>query len=259
MRPGAMWSLGDYAAAGDRWAEASRRLAREQAAPGLAVLDLACGPGPLAIEAARAGAAVTALDAAPALLDLGRRRAGAAAVAVEWVEADMTAVPREDASFDLVASAFGCMFAPEPEAMAAELVRLCRKGGRIAVLAWTPASAFGAMGPLAARYLPRGGGASPVERWAEPERVREVFADLPVRPVFATRTVDVVWDGLDQAVDEITGRNPAWITIRSAVEPTGRWPELESDLRGLFAARGRSENGRFVLTVEYLETLAQRP
>lgn len=257
MQPGAMWSLGDYAAAGDRWGEASWRLAETHAAPGLDVLDLACGPGLFAIAAARAGATVTALDAAPALLDLARRRAAEAGAAVRWIEADMTAVPVPDAAFDVVASAFGCMFAPDAEAMAAELVRLCRGGGRIAVLAWTPESAFGAMAPLAGRYLEHGG-ASPVERWARVANVEEVFAALPVRLEHEVRTVEVVWGSLDEAVREITRGNPAWIMIRSAVEPTGRWDALESDLRELLDTHGRTENGRFVLPVDYLETLAHR-
>jgi ubiquinone/menaquinone biosynthesis C-methylase UbiE len=258
VQPGTLWSMGDYASNGDRWAEASIRLSGELARPGQAVLDIACGPGPFAIAAAIAGAKVTGLDAAPALLDIAQRRARDAGVAVEWIEADMTAVPLDDETFDLVASAFGCMFAPDPEAMAAELVRLCRSGGRVAVLAWTPESAFGSMAPLVRPYLPNGGGGAPVERWARPESVKSVFAAQPVRLQFAPRTVDVVWNDLDHAVRDITEHNPAWLGIRAAVEPTGRWKDLESDLRGLLAARGREEPGRFVLPVEYLETLAAK-
>ncbi|MEU5153915.1 class I SAM-dependent methyltransferase [Glycomyces sp. NPDC021274] len=257
MQPGTLWSMGDYASNGDRWAAASRQLAETTVRPGMDVLDIACGPGPFAIAAAQAGARATGLDAAPKLLEVAKRRAGDAGVAVEWIEADMTAVPLGDAAFDLVASAFGCMFAPDPEAMAAELVRLCRSGGRIAVLAWTPESAFGSMGPMVGPYLP-GGGGSPIERWTRAESVTEVFAGLPVRLQFAVRTVDVVWDGLDHAVGDITENNPAWLGIRAAVEPTGRWSDLESELRELFAARGRTESGRFVLPVDYLETLAAK-
>lgn len=170
----------------------------------------------------------------------------------------MTAVPLGDDAFDLVASAFGCMFAPDAEAMAAELVRLCRSGGRIAVLAWTPESAFGSMAPLVGPYLPGGGGASPVERWTRPENVKAVFAAQPVRLQFTVRTVDVVWDDLDHAVRDITENNPAWLGIRATVEPTGRWSDLEADLRALLAARGRTEPGRFRLPVDYLETLAAK-
>lgn len=256
MQPGELWSLGDYAAAGDRWARASGRLAETQTRVGETVLDLACGPGPFAIAAARVGAKVTALDASGTLLDLGRARAEAADVSVEWVRADMTDVPLPDASFDLVVSVFGCMFAPEPEAMATELVRLCRTGGRIAVLAWTPESAFGAMAPMATRYLPPGGRGAPVERWSRPDDISEIFANLPVRLEFATRTVAVTWTGLDEAVDEITGHNPAWIMIRTAVEPTGHWGDLKTELRNLFASHGNHEAAGFTLPVDYLETIA---
>lgn len=258
MQPGTLWSMGDYASNGDRWAAASRRLAEEAVRPGMAVLDIACGPGPFAIAAAQAGADATGLDATPRLLALAKQRAGGAGVAVDWIEADMTAVPLGDAAFDLVASAFGCMFAPDPEAMAAELVRLCRSGGRIAVLAWTPESAFGSMAPMVGPYLPGGGGGAPVERWARPENVRGVFAGLPVRLRSAVRTVDVAWDDLDHAVGDIVQNNPAWLGIRAAVEPTGRWSDLESDLRALLAAHGRNDSGGFVLPVDYLETLAAK-
>lgn len=258
MKPGSLWSMGDYVSNGDRWAVVSRELAEATVEPGSAVLDVACGPGPFAIAAARAGARVTGLDAAPRLLEVAERRADDAGVAVEWIEADMTAVPFGDGAFDLVASAFGCMFAPDPEAMAAELVRLCRSGGRIAVLAWTPESAFGAMAPMAGPYLPNGGGVSPVVRWARPEHVEALFASQPVRLRFTARTVDVVWDDLDHAVRDITENNPPWLGIRAAVEPTGRWSELEADLRALLAARGHAGPDRFTLPVEYLETLAAK-
>jgi SAM-dependent methyltransferase len=256
MQPGTLWSMGDYASNGDRWAEASLHLAGELARPGQAVLDIACGPGPFAIAAALAGARVTGLDAAPALLEIAQRRAWDAGAAVDWIEADMTAVPLDHATFDLVASAFGCMFAPDPEAMAAELVRLCRSGGRIAVLAWTPESAFGSMAPIVRPYLPDTGPAAPVERWARPENVKAVFAAQPVRLQFTVRTVDVVWDDLGHAVRDFTEHNPMWLGIRAAVEPTGRWNDLESDLSALLDAHGRKETGRFVLPVDYLETLA---
>jgi SAM-dependent methyltransferase len=169
----------------------------------------------------------------------------------------MTAMPLPDKAFDLVASAFGCVFAPDPEAMAAELVRVCRPGGRIAVLAWTPDSAFGSMGPLAGAFLPGPGGGVPGHRWARPESIREVFAHLPVAVESTVRTVDVVWADLDQAMSEITDRNPAWLGIRAAVEPTGRWPELASRLRELLASHGRAD-AWFTLPVDYLETVATR-
>ncbi|MEV3936666.1 class I SAM-dependent methyltransferase [Glycomyces sp. NPDC049804] len=258
MDPGTLWGSGDYASNGDRWAAASHRLAEATARAGMSVLDLACGPGPFAIAAALSGARVTGLDVAPALLDLARRRALDAGVAVEWIEADMTAVPLAGDAFDLVASAFGCMFAPDPRAMAAELVRLCRSGGRIAVLAWTPESAFGSMAPLVRPYLPGSGGGAPVEQWARPATVKAVFADQPVRFQFAVRTVDVAWDDLDHAVRDITEHNPAWLGIRAAVEPTGRWADLEADLRNLLARHGRTGPDRFVLPADYLETTASK-
>lgn len=255
-KAGAMWSAGNYAAAGDRWAQASVDLAAETASAGRRFLDIACGPGTLAIAAARIGAEVTGLDAAPALLALARGRAEDAGVPVTWVEADMTRIPSPDASFDTVASAFGCMFAPDAAAMAAEMVRVLRPGGTATALAWTPESAFGRTSPMVVPYLPPGAGESPAERWASPEKVAEVYADLPVDVTCAERTVEVVWDDLDQAVHEIIDLNPVWLSIRAGVEPTGRFPELVGELRELLASHGRDEDGRFVLPLPYLQSTA---
>lgn len=254
---GAMWSTGNYAAAGDRWARASVDLAAEVAAPGQRFLDLACGPGTLAIAAARIGANVTGLDASPTLLDLARSRAADAGLPVTWTEADMTQIPSADASFDTVASAFGCMFAPDSVAMAAEMVRVLRPGGTAAALAWTPESAFGRMSPMVAAYLPPGQGDSPAGRWARPDSVTALYADLPVDVTCTEHTVEVVWDDLDQAVYEINELNPVWLSIRAGVEPTGRWPELVGELRALLESHGRQGGGRFVLPLPYLRSVAR--
>ncbi|MDQ3411689.1 MAG: class I SAM-dependent methyltransferase, partial [Chloroflexota bacterium] len=108
---------------------------------GQTVLDVACGSGNVAIAAARRHTAVTGIDYVPALLDRGRQRAAAEGLDIEFREADAEALPFEDGSFDVVLSAFGVMFAPNQEQAAAELLRVCRPGGRIGLANWTPGSA----------------------------------------------------------------------------------------------------------------------
>jgi SAM-dependent methyltransferase len=259
MRPAELWELGDYAKVGDRWAAAGEELVDRVVRPGDRVLDVACGTGAVAIAAAAAGAEVTGLDVAPTLLAVAAKRADAKRLAVRWVEADMTAMPESDAGFDRVLSAFGAMFAADPGAMAAELVRVCAPGGVIAVAAWMPDSPFGRLRPTMVHHLPPGVPSGPtIEVWGDPERVREFFAGLPVTVRTSESTVDVRWPSLDAAVEEITTLVPGSVGARAAIEPTGAWPTVCDEVRAILADAGRAEGDRFVLPVGFLTTLAQR-
>jgi ubiquinone/menaquinone biosynthesis C-methylase UbiE len=174
----AMWALGDY----HRFARATvwdlGPLLVEACAisPGDRVLDVAAGTGNVAIRAAEAGAAVVASDLTPEHFDAGRREAAARGVELDWVEADAEALPFRDGEFDVVTSALGAMFAPDHRAVAAELCRVCRPGGMIGMINFTPdgvaADFFGVLGPYMPPPPP---GASPPLRWGAEEHVRELF------------------------------------------------------------------------------------
>jgi SAM-dependent methyltransferase len=176
----AMWASGDYPTMvetfllplGPRLVEASG------IGPGMKVLDVAAGSGNASIPAAQAGADVTASDLTPELLEAGRRRAEAEGLQLQWAEADAEHLPFEDASFDVVMSSIGAMFAPHHQDVADELVRVCRPGGTIALLSWTPEGMIGAlfrtMGPFAPPPPP---GASPPPLWGSEEHVAELFGD----------------------------------------------------------------------------------
>ena len=146
--------------------------------PGMTVLDVATGTGNAAIPAAQAGATVTASDLTPELFEAGRARADAAGVTLEWAEADAEHLPFADASFDVVMSSIGAMFAPRHQDVADELVRVCKPGGTIGMLNWTPEGQIGAlfraMGPFAPPPPP---GASPPPLWGSEDHVRELFGD----------------------------------------------------------------------------------
>jgi len=147
-------------------------------APGMRVLDVAAGTGNASIPAAQAGADVTASDLTPELFEEGRRRAAVEGVTLEWVEADAERLPFEDESFDVVMSSIGAMFAPHHQDVADELVRVCRPGGTIGLLSWTPegmiGSLFRTMGPFAPPPPP---GAQPAPLWGSEEHLRELFGD----------------------------------------------------------------------------------
>ena len=139
-RHAGMWASGDYPSMVETFLLplGPRLVAACGIGPGMRVLDVAAGTGNASIPAAQAGAEVTATDLTPALLDAGRSRAEAAGVALDWVEADAERLPFEDASFDVVMSSIGVMFAPHHQDAADELVRVCRPGGTIGLLSWTP-------------------------------------------------------------------------------------------------------------------------
>jgi SAM-dependent methyltransferase len=176
----AMWASGDYPSMvetfllplGPRLVEAC------DIGPDMTVLDVAAGTGNASIPAAQRGARVTASDLTPELFDAGRRRAEAEGVELEWVEADAENLPFDDGSFDVVMSSIGAMFAPRHQDVADELVRVCRPGGTIGMLNWTPEGMIGAlfrtMGPFAPPPPP---GAQPPPLWGDEEHVRELFGD----------------------------------------------------------------------------------
>jgi SAM-dependent methyltransferase len=173
-----MWASGDYPSMvqtfllplGPRLVEACG------IAPGMRVLDVAAGTGNAAIPAAQRGASVTASDLTPELLDAGRRHAEAAGLELEWIEADAERLPFADASYDVVMSSIGAMFAPHHRQAADELVRVCRPGGTIGLLSWTPEGMIGAlfatMGPFAPPPPP---GAQPPPLWGSEAHVRELL------------------------------------------------------------------------------------
>jgi SAM-dependent methyltransferase len=190
-----MWASGDYPSMvetfllplGPRLVEACGIEAGQR------VLDVASGTGNASIPAAGRGASVTASDLTPELLDAGRRRAEAEGLELEWAEADAEHLPFDDASFDVVMSSIGAMFAPHHQEVADELVRVCRPGGTIGLLSWTPEGMLGAlfrtMGPFAPPPPP---GAQPPPLWGSEEHLRGLFGGR------------VEWSSLGRDVLEIT-------------------------------------------------------
>jgi SAM-dependent methyltransferase len=179
-RHAAMWALGDYpAVAREVIPELGRVLVDAcRIEPGQDVLDVAAGSGNASIPAAGRGARVTASDLAPELLEVGRSLGEAAGVAVTWERGDAEALPYADASFDVVMSCVGVMFAPHHGLAADELVRVARPGGTIGLVSWTPEGfigrMFAAMKPYAAPPPP---GAQPPPLWGSEAHVRDLFGD----------------------------------------------------------------------------------
>ena len=146
--------------------------------PGMTVLDVAAGTGNASLPAARTGADVTASDLTPELLEAGRAHAEDEGLTLDWVEADAENLPFEDESFDVVMSSIGAMFAPHHQAVADELVRVCRPGGTIGLMSWTPEGMIGALFRTMGRFAPPPPpGASPPPLWGSEEHLAELFGD----------------------------------------------------------------------------------
>jgi SAM-dependent methyltransferase len=170
----ATWMAGDYGHFANYLEPGALEfLAHIRVAPGIRMLDVACGAGQIAIPAARAGAIVTGVDIASNLIEQARARAEAEGVTVRFDEGDAEQLAFEDDAFDLVVSLIGAMFAPRPERVAAELTRVCRPGGRIAMANWTPEGHVGQMFKIIGKYVPPPPlMASPV-KWGDDRAVRE--------------------------------------------------------------------------------------
>ena len=174
----ATWMAGDYGHFATYLEPPARKfLAQLAIPPGTRLLDVACGAGQISIPAARSGARVTGVDIASNLIEQARARAEAEGVDVRFDEGDAEALPYDDASFDVVVSLIGAMFAPRPERVAAELLRVCRPGGRIVMANWTPEGHVGHMFRIIGKYVPPPPiMVSPV-KWGDDATVRERFCD----------------------------------------------------------------------------------
>lgn len=149
-------------------------------AAGEQVLDVGCGTGVVALTAARAGARVRGLDLTPALLERAREHAATARVEIDFQEGDAEALPYPDASFDVVLSQFGHIFAPRPEVVTSEMLRVLRPGGRIAFSSWPPEHTMGRMFALLGSMMSPPPGApapAPVPQWGAPKIVAERLGD----------------------------------------------------------------------------------
>lgn len=242
----AMWAAGDYAAFAPLVAEVGERLVdRAGVRPGASVLDAACGTGNVAIPAALAGGRVTGVDLTPEHFPAARARAAAAGVEVAWVEGDVEALPFEDDAFDLVLSAFGCMFAPRHAVTAAELARVLRPGGRLGICAFTPDGAggdfFRTLGALAPP--PPAFAENPLG-WGDPAHVRSLFGDLELtfeRASYAER-----FASLDHAVEQYTTTFGPIVMLGGA--------SLAGELRALFERH--ATDGGTAVPYDYLVTLS---
>jgi SAM-dependent methyltransferase len=258
----AMWALGDYpGVAADLIPELGPVLvAASGVGPGDRVLDVAAGTGNAAVPAALAGARVVASDLTPEFFPAGRASAARCGVEVEWEEGDAEALPYGDGSFDAVLSCVGVMFAPHHERAADELVRVCRPGGTIGLLSWTPqgfvGEMFRTMKPFAPPPPP---GAQPPPLWGDEDHVRALLGDR-VTDVVARRgvlTTDRFRTPEAWRDHWKTVYGPTIAVYRGIADDPERVAALDRELAAL-AARFDRGTGTTVMDWEYLVLTARR-
>lgn len=254
----ATWAAGDYAAIAEHIDDAPPRdlLARVDVAPGHEVLDVATGTGNIAIRAAAAGAQVVGLDLTPELFDTARRRAYQHDVTVDWVEGDAEDLPFEDDRFDRVLSTFGVQFAPRHEIVARELARVCRPGGRIGLVNWTPGGQIGELFKIMGRYLPAPPDyASPPPLWGSEEHVRGLFAGTPVELEFSRGRNPWRFDSPEHWVAFFETHYGPTLKARERLTAEGRWEECRAEIVAMAERRNEATDGSLLMYSEYLVTV----
>jgi len=258
----AMWALGDYAAvATDIVAGLGPILAEACGVrPGDRVLDVAAGSGNAAIPAARAGASVVASDLTPELLEAGRRQAEQEGTRLEWRQADAEDLPFADGEFDTVLSCLGVMFAPYHQASADELVRVCRPGGTIGLLNWTPEGFIGQMFSTMKPYAPPPPpGAQPPPLWGREDHVRALLGDQVTDVKAGRQTVRVDRFGRPEDFRDYFKANygPTIAVYRAIAGDPQRTAALDAELAEL-ARRFDQGSGSTVMEWEYLLLTARK-
>jgi SAM-dependent methyltransferase/uncharacterized damage-inducible protein DinB len=254
----ATWMTGDYDVF-SRYMEPDAHLffRRIGVEPGQKVLDVGCGTGQLALIAARAGAEVTGCDIATNSLERARLRASREQLNATFDEGDAEDLPYADAQFDVVASLVGAMFAPRPDRVASELVRVCKPGGKIAMANWTPQGFVGQMFKIIARYIAPNGMPSPV-LWGDQATVHERFREgvLDLRCTYRFYQFEYPFPP-DVVVDFFREHYGPMSRAFGALDAEGQ-AQLKADLVALWSAHNRGDGNATLVDAEYLEVIAIR-
>jgi SAM-dependent methyltransferase len=254
-----IWSEGDFAKVGELHINVSEALCEAvDLFPGERALDVACGQGNTAMAAARRSwERVVGLDYVPALIERARERAACERLDIEYLVGDAENLPFEDASFDVVLSTFGAMFAPNQQRTADELLRVCRPAGRIAMANWVPAGYVGQMFATIIKHAPPPPGVDPPILWGTEERLRELFgtgiSDLRIEHAY----LQMRYPSFDAWLDYFrTWFGPMKMAF-ARVGDDGA-DALTADLRELVDRFDRGEGRAMVVPAEYLEVVAVR-
>ena len=256
-RQQAMWASGDFAVIGTTLQIVGELLCEGvDLQAGERVLDVAAGNGNATLAAARRFAAVTSTDYVPALLESGRRRAQAEGFDVAFKVADAEDLPYPDASFNVVLSTFGVMFAPDHHQAASEMMRVCRKGGRIGLASWTPSGFLGQLFRVVATYVPPIPGVRSPLLWGTDAHIQDLFQGA-ARIVQTTRHFAFRYRSPEHWVEVFRTYYGPVHKAFAALDAEKR-AALEADLIALLRQSDRGGSSGLVVPGEYLETVITR-
>lgn len=249
------WSSGDYAVVGTTLQIVGERICEAlDLRPGIAVLDVAAGNGNATLAAARRWCEVTSTDYVPALLRRGRERAAAEGLNVEFREADAEALPFSDGSFDAVLSTFGVMFTPDQDKAAAELLRVCRSGGRIGLANWTPDGFIGMLFKTLGRHVPPPAGVKSPALWGTRARLEEMFGRQAASISAEKRIFVFRYRSPQHWVEVFRTYYGPMLKAFEALGPEGQ-AGLMRDLQALIGDFNLAQDGTMVVPSEYLEAV----
>ncbi len=254
----AAWSSGDYSVVGttlqivgESLCEALDLHSNER------VLDVAAGNGNVSLAAARRWCSVIATDYVPSLLERARERAAAERLDIEFREADAEALPFEDECFDVVVSTFGVIFAPDHERAAAEMLRVCKRGGKIGLANWTPESFIGQLFKTIGKYLPPPPGAKSPALWGVRARITELFQPHAAAVEAAQRHFVFRYRSPQHWIEVFGGFYGPVLKAFAALDIPAQ-AALQQDLLALIAKCNRATDGTMIVPSEYLEIVITR-
>ncbi|HEY1362016.1 MAG TPA: class I SAM-dependent methyltransferase [Xanthobacteraceae bacterium] len=252
------WSSGDYAVVGTTLQIVGEQLCEAlDLRPGSKVLDVAAGNGNVTLAAARRWCEVTSTDYVPALLERGRERAAAERLEVDFRQADAEALPFADASFDVVVSTFGVMFTPDQDKAAAELLRVCKPGGKIGLANWTPEGFIGQVFKVLGKHLPPPAGLRSPALWGTRARLDELFGAQASRIQTEPRMFVFRYRSTQHWLDVFKTFYGPMHKAFAALDPIGQ-VALARDLLALAGRLNRSGESGMAVPGEYLEVVITR-
>jgi ubiquinone/menaquinone biosynthesis C-methylase UbiE len=254
----ATWGSGDYGRVGITLQITGEALCEAlDIRSGQSVLDVAAGNGNASLAAARRFCKVVSTDYVPALLDQSRIRATAEKLGVDYREADAEDLPFSDASFDNVVSTFGVMFSPNQAKAAAELIRVCRKGGKIGLANWTPDGFVGQLFKTVGQHVPPPPGVKSPAVWGTEAFLHEHFRAYVAKIEVAVRQFAFRYHSPDHWLDIFaTYYGPTLKAFEALDEAAGE--SLRNDIRQLIGRHNRATDGTMVVPSEYLEIVISR-
>jgi len=257
-RQQAAWSSGDYAVVGTTLQIVGEDLCEAlDVRAGQTVLDVAAGNGNVALAAARRWCDVTAADYVGELLDRARDRAAAERLSIEFHEADAEALPFADESFDVVVSTFGVMFTADQDRAAAELIRVCKRGGKIGLANWTPEGFIGQVFKTIGQHVPPPPGVKSPALWGTRARLLELFEPHAVSVKSAQRNFVFRYRSPQHWLEVFRTYYGPVLKAFAALQPAAQ-AKLQDDLLALINQFNRASDGTMVVPGEYLEIVIVR-